>query len=460
MLDLPAVRTFRLSRGGVECDEQGLRLGGCALLARDNRGAWKARDERDLGHDLSHVYGFRVDARAKMAGFGVVAKSLQDGNLAKAQIAALLLQLPDPPARTDAALGKSAEQRLYYDLVCCGLLKADSDWDEKHPRTGAPPNVAWFASKPKDAPEKEPPQADAKPRQGASPASGARNIGLAFLNTTAVVAAEVLLSENLSSIALKALAVLAGRFSAPVVFFGTVFIPSATPNADEGRVPGRPNMWYSWLIAAPKITFKALVDGQWRELTTGQLRTDTGLFYDNTGEIVARLVPASGPRPTLVTNVDVLDRALARLRPGDREPDASAAPKEREPELCPRPVPEPETADWRINSLLYQEYVTKLEYGLAIYVGGVYFDGCDPKTGDLLEAKADIDFMYDSRDKLFFWINPKSDPLIQMEAQAKAAAAVGRRVIWHAQTEKGYRGLKERGRELKGSNLFFVFDPN
>jgi hypothetical protein len=163
MLDLPSVRTFRLTRGGIECDEQGLRVGDLALLARDDRGVWKARDERDLGYDLSHVYGFRVDARAKMAGFGVVAKSLQDGNLAKAQIAALLLQLPDPPARTDAALGKSAERRLYYDLIACGLLKADADWDEKHPRTGSPPNAGWFASKPKDAQAEGPPKADAKP---------------------------------------------------------------------------------------------------------------------------------------------------------------------------------------------------------------------------------------------------------------------------------------------------------
>jgi hypothetical protein len=108
MLDLPFVRTFRLSRGGIECDEQGLRIGGLALLARDGRGAWKTRDECDLGHDLSHVYGFRVDARAKMAGFGVVAKALQDGNLAKAQIAALPLRLPDPLSRADATLAKSA----------------------------------------------------------------------------------------------------------------------------------------------------------------------------------------------------------------------------------------------------------------------------------------------------------------------------------------------------------------
>jgi hypothetical protein len=465
MLDLPAVRTFRLSRGGIECDEQGLRVGGRALLARDERGAWKARDERDLGRDLSHVYGIRVDARAKMAGFGVVANALQDGNLVKAQVAALLLRLPDPPSRTDTALGKSAERRLFCDLVVCGLLKADADWDEKHPRTGSPPNVAWFASKPKEAPEKEPPHADAKPHQGASPASGARNVELAFLNTTAVVTAEAVLYENLSAIALKGLAVLAGRFSAPVVFFGTIFIPSATPNADEGRVPGRPNMWYSWPIAASKVTFEALVDGQWRELTTGFLRTDVGAFYDKDGQIVARLVRGA-KRSTLVTNTGVLDNALARLSPGDREPEATAAPQDREPELCPKPTPEPKTADKRENSIKYQEYVSGIPYGWAINVGGVNFDGCDPKTGILLEAKADINHLFDENDTVFHWAIKKKNKLgNQMIRQADAAEADGRIAVWHAQTAKGYRGLVTMADKLGKQHesvlkLRFVHDPN
>jgi hypothetical protein len=293
MLDLPSVRTFRLSRGGVECDEQGLRVGHLALLARDGRGAWKVRDERNLGHDLSHVYGFRLDARAKMAGFGVVAKALQDGNLAKAQIAALLLRLPAPPLRTDAALGKSAERRLYYDLVACGLLKADADWDEKHPRTGSPPNRARFASKPGDAGADEPPKADAKPDQDSSSGAEAPRSQFAFLSTGAAKAAESVLAEDLPDTVLKGLATLAARVSAASIIFGAIFIPSATPSVDEGPVPGRPNMRYRWAHAGSEVTFDALVDGQWRRLTTGQLRTDTGLFYDNAGEIVARLVHAS-----------------------------------------------------------------------------------------------------------------------------------------------------------------------
>jgi hypothetical protein len=38
--------------------------------------------------------------------------------------------------------------------------------------------------------------------------------------------------------------------------------------------------------------------------------------------------------------------------------------------------------------------------------------------------------------------------------------AAGRLVVWHAQTEKGYRGLSEIARELDEPNLFVVYDPN
>lgn len=39
---------------------------------------------------------------------------------------------------------------LARGLVASGLLKAEDGWDEKHPRTGSPPNPGWFAPKPKD----------------------------------------------------------------------------------------------------------------------------------------------------------------------------------------------------------------------------------------------------------------------------------------------------------------------
>src|SRR5580658_1166284 len=84
-----------------------------------------------------------------MAGLARVANALQDRNIAKAQIGALLLRLPEPPPPAGAALGKSGDRRLILDLVACGLLKADDGWNEKHPRTGTSPNPGWFRRSPK-----------------------------------------------------------------------------------------------------------------------------------------------------------------------------------------------------------------------------------------------------------------------------------------------------------------------
>jgi hypothetical protein len=40
------------------------------------------------------------------------------------------------------------------------------------------------------------------------------------------------------------------------------------------------------------------------------------------------------------------------------------------------------------------------------------------------------------------------------------ALAVGRSVEWHAQTEKGYRGLKKIADGLPFGNVSVIYDPN
>jgi hypothetical protein len=149
----PLLRFFRLSDEGVRCDENRLFVGGAPMLARSPRPggghAWAARPLDDQNRDLGARYGFPVDAGAKRSGLAGVARALERGDLALAQISALLLRFPDPPslAKGDAARG-SAE--LAEQLIESGLLKAD--WDSsKHPRTGEPPNPGWFAPK-DDAP--------------------------------------------------------------------------------------------------------------------------------------------------------------------------------------------------------------------------------------------------------------------------------------------------------------------
>ena len=113
MGDLSFARYFQLRPGRIECDAGGLRVGGVALLARDAKGAWTRRDERDLNRELSKLYGFPLDFGRKRRRIDAVAAALGNGELARAQIAALLLQLPDPPASAGSPtrrVGKTASR--------------------------------------------------------------------------------------------------------------------------------------------------------------------------------------------------------------------------------------------------------------------------------------------------------------------------------------------------------------
>ncbi len=456
MNDIPFMRYFQLRPGRIECDAGGLRVGGVALLARDAKGAWTRRDERDLGRELSKLYGFPLDFSRKRRGVDVVVAALGDGDLARAQIAALLLQLPEPPASAGSQPAALEKPRLARDLVACGLLKADAEWDDKHPRTGEPPNPGWFAPKPGE-PGADEPKTDPGSAAGAPSGGGEAP---AFVPPLPAAAVSPLLANDLSATALRGLAMLAARLSAATNLFDAIFVPSDNRIVEEGRLPGRPDVTYRWAHdeSATAVTLKVLIDGQWRTLAVGGAAAD-GVIYDRDGRAVARVVNGPGRRQTLVATVDALDRAVADLRRRNGEPAAAPIGDDRKPKLCPDPTEEPKTTK-SANSIAYQEYVSKLPYGWAIRLGTVRLDGCDPETGWLLEAKADIDFMFDDNDKLYWWINPKKDPAIQMESQARAAAAAGRSVVWHAQTEKGYRGLERIADDLKFGNLFVVFDPN
>ena len=94
---LSFARCFRLRPGAIECDADGLRVGGVALLARDARGAWTRRDGGELNRELSKLYGLPLDCERKGRALDAVAAALTNGELARAQIGALLLRLPDPP---------------------------------------------------------------------------------------------------------------------------------------------------------------------------------------------------------------------------------------------------------------------------------------------------------------------------------------------------------------------------
>jgi hypothetical protein len=456
MNDISFARYFRLRPGRIECDAGGLRVGGVALLARDAKGGWTRRDERDLSRELSKLYDFPLDFARMRRGVDAVAAALGNGEIVRAQIVALLLQFPDPPASAGSRPDALEKRRLARDLVACGLLKADDDWDEKHPRTGAPPNPGWFAPTP-GAPGADEPKTDPGPEAGAPSGGGEAP---AFVPALPAAGVSSLLAGDLSATALRGLAMLAARLSAATILFGAIFVPSDNGIVEEGRLPGRPDVAYRWAHdeTATAVTLKVLIDGQWRTLAVGGAAPD-GVIYDRDGRAVARVVSGPGRRQTLVATADALDRAVADLRRKDGGPAAAPIGDDREPKLCPDPTEEPKTTK-SANSIAYQEYVSKLPYGWAIVLGAVRFDGCDPPTGFLLEAKADLDHLFDANDNLYSWVYPENNPKFQMAAQAEAALAAGRLVVWHAQTEKTYRGLKKIAADLPFGNLFVVYDPN
>ena len=155
------MKAYRLASGAVECDERGLFVGGVALLKQlDSRAGFEPRAIESINGELSRRYGAPIDAGPKVGGFEFVASCLKRGDLALAQIGALMLRFPDPPLAGQQC-SEEGRVELAAALDAAGLLK-DDDFNEKHPRTGEPPNRAWFARKPKNLPaglptEPEPP---------------------------------------------------------------------------------------------------------------------------------------------------------------------------------------------------------------------------------------------------------------------------------------------------------------
>ena len=94
-------REFRLSPPGSDrgvcCDANGAFVDSILLLKRLNSTGlegWEPRDSDELSRDLSSRYGLPIDLSSKSAGLRAIASSLNTGDIARAQIGALLLRIP------------------------------------------------------------------------------------------------------------------------------------------------------------------------------------------------------------------------------------------------------------------------------------------------------------------------------------------------------------------------------
>ena len=137
------IREFHLSprgKGGISCDEGGAFVGAIPILQRLRRSGkdeWQPRDCDGLSEDMGGQYGLPIDMSRKRGGLKAIAKALNEGDVARAQIAAVLLGVPDPLPLSKHASSRRQMIELVRDLHWSGMLK----WDPaEHPRwlTGSP----------------------------------------------------------------------------------------------------------------------------------------------------------------------------------------------------------------------------------------------------------------------------------------------------------------------------------
>ncbi len=185
-----------------------------AARAQRNRQVDEFNDPHDLSSELSKLYGFPLDVTCLRRRLDAVGVALAQSELARAQIAALMLQLPDPPASAGAEPDALEEQCRVRDLVACAFAESrtPSDWDDKHPTQPARRQIP--VGSPRRRERREADGTKTSPNSGAPiPSHGGET--LAFAPPAAGVGS--LLAENLSTTALRGLAVLAARFSAATI---------------------------------------------------------------------------------------------------------------------------------------------------------------------------------------------------------------------------------------------------
>ena len=147
MLAMPGLRSFSVSAApsadGVSCNAQGVFIGHVPLLEKVD-GRWMPRRAAELNDDLTACYRLPVDIAAKASALSLIAAALNRGDLAMAAIAAVQMQIPDPPSLAKGLESPDNASCRARELARSGLLKAD--WDPAlHPRAGVPPNPGWFA---------------------------------------------------------------------------------------------------------------------------------------------------------------------------------------------------------------------------------------------------------------------------------------------------------------------------
>lgn len=152
------VHLWKLSEGGagclgLACTEDGLFLGGTALIER-RQGRYAVRPQADLDRLFGRAYQDGIAVERLIPGLHRIAAALAESNLCLAQIGAPHLRLPDLPDRL--ARGALEAEDVLIKRAQDGYPLVRGGWDPaEHPRAGVPPNPGWFADKPSEVAQNE-----------------------------------------------------------------------------------------------------------------------------------------------------------------------------------------------------------------------------------------------------------------------------------------------------------------
>lgn len=91
----------------MSCDTNGAFVGSIPLLQRseaNGRPRWEPRDNNHLSKDLGVAFGLPIDISSKTGGLKAICNALNEGDIVRAQIATVLLGIPDPPELVKARI--------------------------------------------------------------------------------------------------------------------------------------------------------------------------------------------------------------------------------------------------------------------------------------------------------------------------------------------------------------------
>jgi hypothetical protein len=388
----------------IVVDGSGATIGPDCVLVRRVAGGYRCLHPREAAAIQQALFGSAGDPDRLFILSRGIARSLNAGNLALAQIYGLRIPVPD----LDAA-------QLRRLAAAAPFIKANFNPDEPRIPAGEPGGGEWT-----DGGAGSDASLDSATGLLLQPQSTGSSIAIA--GTTTAVGAEAAASifGTLGRTALAGLGELAAGISGPTAFLGILFLPTNSSVVSAAEVPGRPDLDYVYDADTGVLEIYRRDASGDQLAITGRVSPD-GLFRDADGLIIGRALGS-----TAVVDPDALPPPNAQTGVGSQ---SAAETAEQQPNLCPDPSAEI-TAGRSERSLAYQEQITGLPRGLEVMLNDVRFDGCREQDGTMLEAKGPgYANMMDGSGQWQTWFTSYRAIENQMENQSRAAG--DRMVEWH-----------------------------